>query len=114
MLSSQFLLRSTTPLYQAVLRRLVEKLQLTGIDGLAEESRALHEMVTAICEDPKERIEKKSIILRKIKDFMLTENPKIDSSLREKSSTCSGQASTEATHKALVIPAIFHCPICLE
>ncbi|KAJ8550038.1 hypothetical protein K7X08_033745 [Anisodus acutangulus] len=48
-----------------------------------EESRALHEMVTAIDEDPEERIEKMSMILMKIKDFMMTENPKIDSSLRE-------------------------------
>ncbi|KAK4360610.1 hypothetical protein RND71_019562 [Anisodus tanguticus] len=62
---------------------LIFQLQLTGIDGLAEESRALHEMVTAIDEDPEERIEKMSMILMKIKDFMMTENPKIDSSLRE-------------------------------
>lgn len=98
----------------AVLRKLVEKLQLTGIYDLTQESCALHEMVTATGEDPEERIEKMSVILRKIKDFVLTETPEIDSSSREKSSTCSGQASIEATRKAPVIPDDFRCPISLE
>ncbi|XP_059300517.1 U-box domain-containing protein 13-like isoform X1 [Lycium ferocissimum] len=98
----------------AFLRPLVEKLQLTGIYDLTQESCALHEMVTATGEDPDERIEKMSVILRKIKDFVLTETPEIDSSSREKSSTCSGQASTETTHKAPVIPDDFRCPISLE
>ncbi|XP_055829473.1 U-box domain-containing protein 13-like isoform X1 [Solanum dulcamara] len=98
----------------AVLRELVEKLQLTGIYDLTQESCALHEMVTATGEDPEERIEKMSVILRKIKDFVLTETLEIDSSSREKSSTCSGQASIEATRKAPVIPDDFRCPISLE
>ncbi|KAJ8546454.1 hypothetical protein K7X08_019037 [Anisodus acutangulus] len=46
-------------------------------------SRRRIKMVTAIDEDPEERIEKMSMILMKIKDFMMIENPKIDSSLRE-------------------------------
>ncbi|MCD7458116.1 U-box domain-containing protein 13 [Datura stramonium] len=98
----------------AVLRKLVEKLQLTEIYDLTQESCALHEMVTATGEDPEERIEKMSVILRKIKDFVLTEIPEIDSSLRDMSSTCSGEASAEATHKAPVIPDDFRCPISLE
>ncbi|KAJ8559536.1 hypothetical protein K7X08_003594 [Anisodus acutangulus] len=97
-----------------VLWQLVEKLQLSGIYDLTQESCALHEMVTATGEDPEKRIEKMSVILRKIKDFVLTETPEIDSSSREKSSTCSGQASIEATHKAPVIPDDFRCPISLE
>ncbi|KAK4375133.1 hypothetical protein RND71_005810 [Anisodus tanguticus] len=98
----------------AVLRQLIERLQLTGIDDLTQESCALHEMVTSTGEDPEERIEKMSVILRKIKDFVLTKTPEIDSSAREKSSTCSGQASIKATHKAPVIPDDFRCPISLE
>lgn len=98
----------------AVLRQLVGKLQLTEIYDLTQESCVLHEMVTATGEDPEERIEKMSVILRKIKDFVLTEIPEIDSSLRDMSSTCSGQASIEATHKAPVIPDDFRCPISLE
>ncbi|PHT46759.1 U-box domain-containing protein 13 [Capsicum baccatum] len=99
---------------QAVLRQLVQKLQLTRIYDLQQESCALHEMVTATGEDPEERIEKMSVILRKIKDFVLTETPEIDSSSREMSSTCSGQASINTTHKAPVIPDDFRCPISLE
>ncbi|KAM3374048.1 U-box domain-containing protein 13 isoform X1 [Capsicum galapagoense] len=99
---------------QAVLRQLVQKLQLTRIYDLQQESCALHEMVTATGEDPEERIEKMSVILRKIKDFVLTETPEIDSSLRDMSSTCSGQASINTTHKAPVIPDDFRCPISLE
>ncbi|KAH0751100.1 hypothetical protein KY290_030332 [Solanum tuberosum] len=98
----------------AVLRKLVKKLQLTGLYDLTQESCALHDMVTATGEDPEERIEKMSLVLRKIKGFVLTETPEIDSSSREKSSTCSGQASIEATHKAPVIPDDFRCPISLE
>ncbi|XP_019247303.1 PREDICTED: U-box domain-containing protein 13-like isoform X2 [Nicotiana attenuata] len=97
-----------------VLRQLVEKLQLTGIDDLTQESCALHGMITATGEDIEERIEKMSVMLRKMKDFVLTENPESDSSLREKSSTCSGQASTGTTYKAPVIPDDFRCPISLE
>ncbi|CAN4098849.1 unnamed protein product [Withania somnifera] len=98
----------------AVLKQLVEKLQLTEIYDLTQESCALHEMVTATDEDPEERIERMSMILRKIKDFVLTETPEIDSSFREKSSTCSGQVSIKATHKDPVIPDDFRCPISLE
>ncbi|XP_049342977.1 U-box domain-containing protein 13-like isoform X2 [Solanum verrucosum] len=98
----------------AVLRKLVKKLQLTGLYDLTQESCALHDMVTATGEDPEERIEKMSLVLRKIKGFVLTETPEIDSSSREKSSTCSGQASIEATHKAPVIPDDFRCPVSLE
>lgn len=99
---------------QVVLRQLVEKLQLTGIDDLTQESCALHGMITATGDDIEERIEKMSVILRKMKVFVLTENPESDSSSREKSSTCSGQASTGTTYKAPVIPDDFRCPISLE
>lgn len=100
----------------AVLRRLVEKLQLMGIDELTQESLALHEMVSASEGDPGASIEKMSMLLKKIKDFVQTENPNLDAPSREKSvpASCSGQASTEKNHKNPVIPDDFRCPISLE
>lgn len=104
---------STDP---AVLKRLAEKLQLMGIVDLTQESLALHEMVTASGGDPGESIEKMSMLLKKIKDFVQTENPNMDAPAREKSlpPSCSGQASTDKNHKAPVIPDDFRCPISLE
>ncbi|KAK4356539.1 hypothetical protein RND71_025510 [Anisodus tanguticus] len=99
---------------QAVLRRLVDKIQLTELDDLKQESLALHEMVIATDGDPEERIEKMSMLLKKIKDFVQTENPNIDSYAKDKSSTFSGQASADGSQKAPVIPDDFRCPISLE
>ncbi|KAM3398456.1 U-box domain-containing protein 13 [Capsicum galapagoense] len=99
---------------QAVLKRLVDKLQLTELDDLKQESLALHEMVIATDGDPEERIEKMSMLLKKIKDFVQTENPNIDSYARDKSSTVSGQASADRSQKVTVIPDDFRCPIALE
>ncbi|KAL3518202.1 hypothetical protein ACH5RR_020791 [Cinchona calisaya] len=99
-----------------ILRRLVEKLQLTGISDLTQESLALHEMVSATGGDPGESIEKMSMVLKKIKDFMLTLNPDIDPPAQDDSnhSSCVGQPSTEGNLKAPVIPDDFRCPISLE
>lgn len=104
---------STEP---AVLRRLAENLQLTGIVDLTQESLALHEMVVSSGGDPGESIEKMSMQLKKIKDFVQTENPNMDAPLREKPlpASCSGQASSEGIHRAPVIPDDFRCPISLE
>ncbi|KAB2606873.1 U-box domain-containing protein 13-like [Pyrus ussuriensis x Pyrus communis] len=101
----------------AVLRRLVDKLELTGIAELTEESLALHEMVTFSGGDPGESIEKMSMLLKKIKDFVQTENPDMDAPAAGKNilASCSGQASTDKNHKAPpVIPDDFRCPISLE
>lgn len=99
-----------------VLRRLAEKLQLMQIDDLTQESLALHEMVTASGADPGESIEKMSMLLKKIKDFVQTENPDMTASTRGKSlpSSCSGQMSIDEHHKSPVIPDDFRCPISLE
>ncbi|XP_057956067.1 U-box domain-containing protein 13-like [Malania oleifera] len=98
-----------------VLRRLAEKLQLMGIDDLMQESLALHEMVISVG-DPGESIEKMSMLLKKIKDFVQTENPDLDSLARETCmpSSCTGQASTDRNHKPPIIPDDFRCPISLE
>ncbi|KAK6144596.1 hypothetical protein DH2020_021416 [Rehmannia glutinosa] len=98
------------------LRRLVEKLQLSGIADLTQESLALHEMVAATGGDPEENIEKMSMLLKKVKDFVQTVNPNIDSTAAEKSAptSSSGKTSTEGNQKNLVIPDDFRCPISLE
>lgn len=99
----------------AVLRRVAEKLQLLGVADLTQESIALHEMVSA-SGDPGESIEKMSMLLKKIKDFVQTENPNLDSPSRENSipSSCSGQVPKDETHKSIIIPDDFRCPISLE
>ncbi|KAK9170503.1 hypothetical protein Syun_002643 [Stephania yunnanensis] len=97
----------------AVLRRLAEKLQLTGITDLKQESLALQEMVAATSEDPGESIERMSMLLKSIKDFMQTENPNLGASEKH-SSGVHGQASADGSPKSLVIPDDFRCPISLE
>ena len=66
--------------------------------------------------DPGESIEKMSILLKKIKEFVQTENPNIVSSTTEKSnfSSSSGQATSNSTEKGPFIPEDFRCPISLE
>lgn len=99
-----------------VLRRLVEKLQLGGIADLTQESLALHEMVGATGGDPEESIEKMSMLLKKVKDFVQTVNPNIDSTASGNSAptSSSGKAVSEGNTKNLVIPDDFRCPISLE
>ncbi|KAI8573859.1 hypothetical protein RHMOL_Rhmol01G0308300 [Rhododendron molle] len=99
----------------AVVRRVAEKLQLMGVAELTQESIALHEMVSA-SGDPGESIEKMSMLLKKIKDFVQTENPNLDSPSRGNSipSSCTGQVSAEEAHKSIIIPDDFRCPISLE
>ncbi|WCJ41218.1 U-box domain-containing protein 13 [Euphorbia peplus] len=107
---------SDTAADPTVLRRSSEKLQLRGIQDLTQESLALHEMVASTGGDPEANIEKMSMLLKKIKDFVQTENPCLDAPAREKNlpPSGSGQASTTGNHKAPVIPDDFRCPISLE
>ncbi|CAL5352976.1 unnamed protein product [Camellia sinensis] len=100
----------------AVIRRVAEKLQLMGIDDLTQESLALHEMVFASDGDPGESIEKMSMLLKKIKEFVQTENPDLGSPAQERSipSSCSEQVSTDGNHKPAIMPDDFRCPISLE
>ncbi|XP_022755758.1 U-box domain-containing protein 13-like isoform X2 [Durio zibethinus] len=99
-----------------VLRKLAKKLQLVGIAELTQESLALHEMVSASDGDPGETFEKMSNLLKKIKDFVQTENPNMDAPARVKNlpTSSSGQAATDGNHKNPVIPDDFRCPISLE
>ncbi|XP_047310525.1 U-box domain-containing protein 13-like [Impatiens glandulifera] len=103
---------STDP---TLIRRVTEKLQLMGIDDLTQESIALHEMVSASDGDPGETMEKMSMLLKKIKDFVQSENSDLDASTRIKSNpaSCSGQAVLSRSITSL-IPNDFRCPISLE
>ncbi|XP_059626628.1 U-box domain-containing protein 13-like [Cornus florida] len=107
---------SVTAADPAVLRRLAEKLQLLGIADLTQESLALHEMVFASGGDPGERIEKMSMLLKKIKDFVQTENPNMEPPARDKSipSSCPGQGFMEGKQNSPLIPDDFRCPVSLE
>ncbi|KAB2063497.1 hypothetical protein ES319_A10G219800v1 [Gossypium barbadense] len=89
----------------AILKRLSDKLQLRTINDLTKESVALHELVIASGEDLGERIEEMASLLKKLKDFVLTENPEADTSEGEKGLM---------KHRSPVIPDDFRCPISLE
>lgn len=100
----------------SVLKGLAEKLQLIDIADLTQESLDLHEMVSASDGDPGGRFEKMSILLKKIKDFMLTENPEIGLSSKEQSHPRTG-GKVSAGKKdiaSLHIPEDFRCPISLD
>lgn len=90
------------------LRRLAEKLQLMTISDLKQESLALHEMVVASGGDPGEIIEKMSRLLKKIKDFMQTQNPEMGTPAILK------VLPSNEKPKIPVIPDDFRCPISLE
>ncbi|XP_074585392.1 U-box domain-containing protein 13-like [Curcuma longa] len=84
-----------------ILQKLAEKLQLITIADLKQESLTLHEMVSD-GGDPGEVIEKMSILLKRIKDFVLTHEPEL------------GSLTTTNLGKTPVIPDDFRCPISLE
>ncbi|KAK4254958.1 hypothetical protein QN277_008026 [Acacia crassicarpa] len=100
----------------AVLRRLAEKLHLMGISDLTQESLALHEMVSTSGGDPGASIEKMSMLLKKIKDYVQTENLVMDDTEGGKglSSCSSSHGSSEKGHQTPNIPDDFRCPISLE
>ncbi|CAM9003615.1 unnamed protein product [Rhodiola kirilowii] len=99
-----------------VLRRCAGKLQLTRITDLTDESLALHEMVATSGGDPGEIIEKMSMLLKMIKDFVQTDNPNMHAPSRDKlqPSEVFGQASSDLSNTSIIIPEDFRCPISLE
>ncbi|XP_072975076.1 protein spotted leaf 11-like [Typha angustifolia] len=96
----------------AILQRLSEKMHLMTIADLTQESLALHEMVFASGGgDPGEQIEKMSMLLKKIKDFVQTQNPEIGTPANAINSNFllpDGKTNLSA------IPDDFRCPISLE
>ncbi|KAF7070871.1 hypothetical protein CFC21_076312 [Triticum aestivum] len=93
----------------AILERLSEKLHLMTITDLTQESLALHEMVASGGgQDPGEHIEKLSMLLKKIKDFVQTNNPEMGPPMASKIMDTSGD------QKSVIVPDEFRCPISLE
>ncbi|KAH0462198.1 hypothetical protein IEQ34_009773 [Dendrobium chrysotoxum] len=90
-----------------ILGRLAAKLQLSTISDLTQESLALLEMVAA-SGDPEQSIEKMSRLLRKIKDYVQTQNPEMGTPSNPRSLFSDGK------HQVPLIPDDFRCPISLE
>lgn len=106
-LLSVYNLSSDANVDEIILRRLAEKLELKTISDLKQESHALHEMVVATDGDPGEIIGRMSMLLKKIKDFMQTQNPEMGTETKKR------HPSTERS-KPPVFPEDFCCPISLE
>ncbi|KAK9290129.1 hypothetical protein L1049_008294 [Liquidambar formosana] len=100
----------------AVLSKLCEKLQLLSTEDVKQESLAVHEMAAASGGEMGESMEKVTILLRKIEDFVQAENPHISISVSENdaSLSCSGQAHIDRNSKSPGIPDDFRCPISLD
>ncbi|KAG0466542.1 hypothetical protein HPP92_017522 [Vanilla planifolia] len=109
-----------------ILGRLAENLQLSTISDLTQESLALHEMVIA-SGDPEQSIEKMSMLLKKIKDYVQMQNPEMGTPSNQKTKdyvlTQNPEMGTpsnpkvsisEGENKVPVFPDDFRCPISLE
>lgn len=89
-----------------MVKRLSEKLYLTNINDLRNESIAIRDMVISTGGNPENFFEAVSFLLKKINDFVMQGgNPTLDTSDREKSFM---------RHRSPVIPDDFRCPISLE
>lgn len=115
-ISSLYTNSNDTATDPALLSRLADKLQLMGIADLTQESLALHEMVAASGGDPGARIEKMSMLLKKIKDHVQIENLVKDDAVIGKtlSSGFYGLGANDKNHQVPTIPSDFKCPISLE
>lgn len=89
-----------------ILRRLSEKLQLVTIYDLNHESLTLHEMASG--GDPDALVEKMSMLLKRIKDFVQTEDPEMGAQ------ASTGNISPKDNSARPVIPDDFRCPISLD
>ncbi|KAJ1297754.1 hypothetical protein BS78_01G401000 [Paspalum vaginatum] len=89
-----------------ILRRLSEKLQLVTIYDLSQESLTLHEMASG--GDPGAVVEKMAMLLKKIKEFVQTQDPEMST---QASAT---DISQKDDSKSPVIPDDFRCPISLD
>ncbi|KAJ3680808.1 hypothetical protein LUZ60_015297 [Juncus effusus] len=96
---------------QNTLESLSLNLHLTTINDLKQESLALHEMVV-VSDDPDEKIEKMSLLLKKIKDFVQTQNPKMGSEVERNPKTKMKRSVSIPVRVS--VPDEFRCPISLE
>lgn len=90
----------------AILKRLSEKLHLRTINDLKKESSELHELVITSDGELADSFETVSSLLRKLKDWVLTENPEVDNAYENEKESIK--------HRSPVIPDDFRCPISLE
>ncbi|KAJ6823086.1 protein spotted leaf 11-like [Iris pallida] len=108
-LSSVYNITDTNAANPAILQRLAGKLQLMTIFDLKQESLALHELVVSNGGvDPGENIERMSMLLKKIKDFVQTQNPEMGTPADPK------VLLSDDKPKDPTIPDDFRCPISLE
>ncbi|KAM0885396.1 hypothetical protein ACQ4PT_030364 [Festuca glaucescens] len=89
-----------------ILRSLSEKLQLVTISDLNQESLTLHEMASG--GDPGAVVENVSMLLKKIKDFMQTQDPVIGIA------ASAANLSPNDNSTFPVVPDDFRCPISLD
>ncbi|XP_062210773.1 protein spotted leaf 11-like [Phragmites australis] len=89
-----------------ILQRLSEKLQLVTISDLSQESLTLHEMASG--GDPGAVAEKMSMLLKKIKDFVQTQDPEMGAP------ASTTDISPKDNSSCPVIPDDFRCPISLD
>ncbi|CAA7017693.1 unnamed protein product [Microthlaspi erraticum] len=96
-----------------ILRRVAKKLQLMTISDLTQESLALLEMVSSSDGDPGESFEKMSMVLKRIKDFVQTDNPNLnDAPMKQRSPLSKSQDIDQSI--IAIPPEDFRCPISLE
>lgn len=88
-----------------IIQRLSEKLQLVTISDLNQESLILHEMASG--GDPGAVVENMSMLLKKIKDFVQTQDP-----IGIPASTTNPSRDENLTSP--VVPDDFRCPISLD
>ncbi|CAL9101211.1 unnamed protein product [Musa textilis] len=107
-LSSIYSMSADAKVDSTVLQSLAEKLQLMTISDLKQESIALHEMVVSSSGDPGKVIEKMVMLLKKIKDFVQTQQPEMGTPTNPR------VLPSHGTTKTPIIPDDFRCPISLE
>lgn len=99
------LARTSKTVDQAVLKRLSEKLELRTYNDMKKESHALHELDVSSAESSGACLEEMSPLLKKLKDFVLTENPNGEA-LEDKAGL--------VKLRSPIIPDDFRCPMSLE
>lgn len=99
------LARSSKVIDHFVLKRLSEKLELRTINDMKKESHALHELDVSSADGSGACLEEMSPLLKKLKDFVLTENPNVEA-LEDKAGL--------VKLRSPIIPDDFRCPMSLE
>jgi U-box domain len=97
-----------------ILENLSNKLHLITISDLKQESLAMHEMVISSGgNDPGESIEKMCMLLKKIKDFVQTQNP-VMGTISNSNMLLPDTKMKSHVSVPIPIPDEFRCPISLE